>query len=279
MVSTSIVNIASVRHLSPFRYPGGKTWLVPRVVDFLRSLPDPPNVFVDPFVGGGSVPLAALVEGCIDRAVLCELDSAVASVWRTIFSRQYEELCAMILNFEITRGRVVDLLAQSPRNSTERAFQTIVRNRTFRGGIMATGASLVKTGENGKGVASRWYPQTLVRRIQVLNDLSERITFIEGDGMQVLADYASDSRAFIFVDPPYTAGNGKRAGSRLYQHSEVDHDAIFSALAEGQAQFMMTYDDDIEVLRLAKRSGFVLEHVGMKNTHHRCMNELLITRA
>ena len=26
-----VVNVASVPHRSPFRYPGGKTWLVPRI--------------------------------------------------------------------------------------------------------------------------------------------------------------------------------------------------------------------------------------------------------
>lgn len=38
-------------------------------------------------------------------------------------------------------------------------------------------------------------------------------------------------------------------------------------------------DDDAEVLGLAKRSGFLLEYVAMKNMHHCEMFELLITRA
>ena len=33
-----IVNVASVPHRSPFRYPGGKTWLAPRVRQWLLSL-------------------------------------------------------------------------------------------------------------------------------------------------------------------------------------------------------------------------------------------------
>lgn len=274
-----IVNIASVRHLSPFRYPGGKTWLVPRVMNYLRTSLKDVDIFIDPFVGGGSVPLAALMEGCVERAVLCELDPAVSSVWRVIFSDDYDKLCRLILDFDITRERVLDILSSPPKSSIDYAFQTIVKNRTFRGGIMAPGASLVNSGENGRGVASRWYPETLVKRIQALNSLSERVTFIEGDGMEVLAQYAGDDDAFVFVDPPYTAGHGKRAGSRLYEHSEIDHAVIFSTLAHGEAQFMMTYDDDVEVLSLAKGNGFVLEHVAMKNTHHRCMYELLITRA
>ena len=39
LTSKTIVNVASVKHLSPFRYPGGKTWLVPRVREWLATLP------------------------------------------------------------------------------------------------------------------------------------------------------------------------------------------------------------------------------------------------
>ena len=31
MNTKSVINVASVPHRSPFRYPGGKTWLVPHV--------------------------------------------------------------------------------------------------------------------------------------------------------------------------------------------------------------------------------------------------------
>lgn len=245
----------------------------------LRNLPTAPRVLVDPFLGGGSVPLAALVEGTVKEIVLCEIDAAVAAVWKVIFSRDYRKLCNKILEFDITRGNVINVVSKDVTGTFEKAFQTIIRNRTFRGGILASGASLVKGGENGRGVASRWYPETLVKRIELLHDYSDRVTFIEGDGMKLVNQFASDSDAFIFVDPPYTAGAGKRAGSRLYDHSDLDHEALFSTLARGSAQFMMTYDDDLDVLRLAKRNGFLLQHIAMKNTHHRCMNELLITRA
>ena len=277
-VTTPIVNVASVRHLSPFRYPGGKTWLVPKLLSVLRNLPRKPSVFVDPFLGGGSIPLAALIEGDVDRAVLSEIDPAVASVWHTVFSPAYLELCERIRGFEITRDKVIETLSTPNSSTLDLAFKTIVRNRTFRGGILANGASLVKIGENGRGVASRWYPETLIKRIQVLNELADRVTFREVDGLKLLTEFVGDPDAFIFVDPPYTAGTGKRAGARLYDHNQVDHAAIFAALADGKADFLMTYDDDLEVLSMALRNNFVLQHVPMRNTHHRCMQELLISR-
>lgn len=278
-MTTPIVNVSAVRHLSPFRYPGGKTWLVPKVLSTLRARKKKPTVFVDPFLGGGSVPLAAVVEGLVEEAILCEMDSSVAAVWQVVFSRDYRKLCRLILDFEIEREHVMEVILDEPRTTLRRAFQTIVKNRTFRGGILASGASLVKTGENGRGVASRWYPETLVKRIELLHEFNNRVTFIHGDGLDLLARYAPNPCAFIFVDPPYTAGGGKRAGSRLYEHSEVDHELIFRTLETGQADFMMTYDDDIDVLNMSRRNGFMLQYLQMKNTHHRQMNELLITRA
>jgi hypothetical protein len=47
--SEKIVNVASVPHRSPFRYPGGKTWLVPRVRRWLLSPPKRPNEFIELF--------------------------------------------------------------------------------------------------------------------------------------------------------------------------------------------------------------------------------------
>lgn len=47
-----IVNVASVPQRSPFRYPGGKTWLIPRIRQWLRSRPERPHVLIEPFAAG-----------------------------------------------------------------------------------------------------------------------------------------------------------------------------------------------------------------------------------
>ena len=52
-------NVAQVRQLSPFRYPGGKTWLVPEVRKWLTASKITPSVFVEPFAGGAMAGLSA----------------------------------------------------------------------------------------------------------------------------------------------------------------------------------------------------------------------------
>src|SRR5437899_10658917 len=97
--------------------------------------------------------------------------------------------------------RVLDASAESVR---EKAFQTILRNRVQRGGIMAPGAGLLKHGENGHGIASRWYPETLSRRILDIVSKRNWITFVQGDGIDFIDKNGESNNRFWFIDPPYT---------------------------------------------------------------------------
>ena len=65
-VPTPVVNVASVPQRSPFRYPGGKTWLVPRIRQWLTSLPTKPARFIEPFAGGAIVGLTVAFEQLAD---------------------------------------------------------------------------------------------------------------------------------------------------------------------------------------------------------------------
>lgn len=141
---------------------------------------------------------------------------------------------------------------------------------------MAQGAGLLKAGENGKGISSRWYPQTLAKRLRKIHGLSDKIEVICGDGLQVMSTYSQDSAACFFIDPPYTAG-GKRAGRRLYNHSALDHVALFDLSAGLVGAFLMTYDDADEVVTMATQRDFTIHRIPMKSTHHQQKYELLIT--
>src|SRR5215216_2399360 len=163
-----VINVSAVPHRSPFRYPGGKTWLVPYVRQWLKSRNEKPTEFVETFAGGSIVGLSALFDELTTHLTLVELDEQVASVWTTILN-EGRELAARIVAFNLTRENVSAELTRTPANIADRAFQTILRNRVQRGGIMAPGAGLLKEGENGHGIASRWYPETLSRRIREIN--------------------------------------------------------------------------------------------------------------
>jgi DNA adenine methylase len=268
---TKPVNVASVPQRSPFRYPGGKTWLVPYIRSWLTYKSSPANVLVEPFAGGGIVGLTAGFEGLAEHAVLVESDPNIAAVWHTIFDGQAKWLADRILNFELTRENVTSILRKNPAGQRERAFAVILRNRVQRGGIMAEGAGFVKTGENGRGLNSRWYPDTLARRIQEIAGVRERFSFIEGDAFDAIHRYADDETTAFFVDPPYTV-----ASKRLYAHWQVDQRSLFASLADVKGDVLLTYDNTREIASLASEFGFETQSITMKNTHHAKMTELLV---
>lgn len=272
-----VFNVASVPQRSVFRYPGGKTWFVPYLRRWLRSFSTPPRELVEPFAGGGIIGLTAAFEELAERVILVERDPQVAAVWHTILSDDASWLAAQIEGFSLTSQSVEALLERSSGSTREAALQTIVKNRINRGGILAPGAGRVKVGENGKGLASRWYPQTLAKRIRDIAAIRDRVLFIEGDGLEVIARKADHPHNAFFIDPPYTAG-GKRAGSRLYTYSEIDHPALFTYTDHIVGSFLMTYDAADDVRELAAKHGFAMRAIAMKNTHHTRMDELLISR-
>jgi DNA adenine methylase len=273
-----IVNVASVPLRSPFRYPGGKTWLVPYIRRWLSSLSSPPTEFIEPFAGGGIVSLTVAAEWLADHITMVELDEQVATVWQAILDAEDSEwLGQQIVCFNPTPDAIRAALARPAIEPLERAFQTILKNRVNRGGILAHGAGMVKNGEAGKGLISRWYPVTLRKRISEIAAMRSRITFIQGDGLAVMAAHISAVDTAFFIDPPYTVA-GKRAGNRLYTHNDIDHEKLFALAAEVAGSVLLTYDDTEEVRSLAHRYGFTTQAVAMKNTHHERMHELLIGR-
>ena len=279
--TTSPTNVSQVAQLSPLRYPGGKTWLVPEVRKWVRSLPQRPATFVEPFAGGAIVGLSVAAERLIDEVVLIEMDPAVSALWELLVcgtDLEAEELFRRILGFEMTSTNVDVALSGYATSLPMTAFSTILKNRVNRGGILAPGASRMKAGENGKGLASRWYPETLVKRMRGIRSFRDRLRFISGDAFEFLPMLQPEQDTAWFVDPPYTAG-GKRVGGRLYAFSEIDHERLFREMARCAGPVMMTYDDVEEVVLLANKYRFEIKRVPMKTTHHEIKNELLLLKA
>lgn len=270
------VNVASVPQRSVFRYPGGKTWLIPMIRKWLNSFDHSKSIFVEPFLGGGIVSLTVAFEELAKKVIACELDDEIAAVWQVLLSEENHALAKKIQGFDMNMEDLKAELAKPAEPTLQKAFQTILKNRTYHGGILARGSGLLKHGEAGKGIKSRWYPDTLAKRILDISTISRKISFVEGDAFALIRKHLNKENVIFFIDPPYTAST-KKAGNRLYTHFELDHTYLFSLMRRSSGKFLMTYDDDLKVLELAKEYGMQTKRIPMKNTHHNEMFELLIS--
>lgn len=259
--------------LSPFRYPGGKSWFLKIARKWIKNRPRAPALLVEPFAGGAGVSLAAVHEDLVGQVAFAECDRDVAATWQTVLNGQAEWLSNEIRAFHVSRKEVDKVLAQKPRTRRGRAFQCLVRNRTARGGVMTKSAGLIREGEDGKGLRSRWYPQTLAQRIATISSLKSKLKFTQGDGFKLIRKFLHRRTAVFFVDPPYT-----KAACRLYRHWDIDHEELFKLLSRARGDVLMTYDDTPEIRTLAEKYGFQFKRISMRTTHHQKKHELIIAK-
>lgn len=271
-IQTQLVNVASIPQRSPFRFPGGKTWLVPTVRKWLSNYDTKKITLIEPFTGGGIISLTVAFEDLAKKIIMVELDEQVAAVWKTIFSDYNENLAKKIIEFDLSIENARDILEKETKNICDMAFATILRNRIYHGGIITKGSGLMRNGENGNGIKSRWYPVTLYNRIRDIEGIKNKITFYEGNAFKFINKYLKNKNFYFFIDPPYTI-----AGKRLYTYFDIDHEKLFYLVSKIRGHYMMTYDDADEIRQLAVKYNLPFFQIPMKTTHNIRKNELIIT--
>jgi len=117
-----------------------------------------------------------------------------------------------------------------------------------------------------------WYPKTLKNRILAINHVKTKLTFERGDGFKVIEEEKLNENVLFFIDPPYV-----KAGRRLYTHFDIDHDRLFSLVADLKGRYMLTYDDTGEIRELVERYNLEYRLIPMKTTHHIQKNEIIIS--
>jgi DNA adenine methylase len=268
------LNIASLPKYSPFRYPGGKTWLIPQIRSWLRGAGT--ATLIEPFAGGATASLVAVLEGFVQQAVLVERDRRIAAVWRTILSSECEWLIDRILSFKVNRTNVMALLAQRVDKRRELAFQTLVLNRVRAGGILSNSASMIRQGERNRGLASRWYPETLSLRIADIYQHRTAFEIINGDGLRVIRKYVWQSDVRFFIDPPYPFPHRTRP---LYAYNQVDHVGLLRTLRHTKGDFLLTYRDIPIVRNWAITGKFRVRRAVLQGNRGKPTCELLLQRA
>lgn len=261
--------------LSPFRYPGGKSRLREIIITWIGQLGFRPTHFVEPFAGGASVGLAVAELDLADHVTLAEIDPDVGAVWEVIFNGRATAFADRIAQFHLTRSTAAEVIAANPTDHLDRAFRCLLLNRISRAGIMAPGAGWIKRGDYGHGIRSRWYPETLSKRIALTSALRRKITFVPEDGLKVMKGYCKQPRAVAFVDPPYVV-NGRGAGARLYACHDVKCNELFDVIAQFRGAAVITYHRSVIVERLARKHGIEQHSITVQTGHTKKKRELIM---
>lgn len=222
-----------------FRYPGGKSKLLGRILPLIPLKDSPQHTYIEPFVGGGSVALAVAQKWPSVRLILNDSDANIYSFWKVIAcgdDRDVDRLLALIRK-RPTVSQFRRLKATEPATALDRAFRALFFNRTTFGG-MANSGPLGGYDQRGTcGIGSRWNPRKLTTAIETARGLLRgRTTVLSEDFERVIA--RADDRSFLYLDPPYYG-----PGNELYtsRWTDSDHVRLREAL-RGRENWLLSYD-------------------------------------
>lgn len=197
-------DIKLAKQLSPLRYPGGKS----KLIDYLYShlTESKTQKLISPFTGGGSFELSMLEAGVVKELHLNDLDFGIYSLWWTILNYPYD----LINRIEKTIPTHDDYFNSQSLiksnfkevNMIEAAWATLLVNRLAYSGIAKANPLGGKKGTQAK-LLSRWNPNDLIKRVNLIHSMADRITITNSDALELIEEeYWGEDRT-IFIDPPY----------------------------------------------------------------------------
>lgn len=244
------------KQLSPLRYPGGKSKMIDQLLPYIKGK----KYFVEAFCGGASFGLSLLESGMIEKLILNDLDPNVYAFWDTVCNEKYEELIDKIRKYQPSRESYFlyqKRMLKASISTIDRAFYFLVINRCSFSGI--------QTANPKSNMEDRWLPDTLIKRIEKIHSMSDRIEVTNKNAMELIEEMYWDSDTCIFVDPPYIEKGDCLYPVKFHLHHELAK-LITELLREfpGCADILLTYDDQEILHELYDQNHIGIHMIGRK---------------
>jgi DNA adenine methylase len=246
--------------ISPLRYPGSKRRLVGYISEALRINNIKPALYVEPFVGGGSVAINLLNQNLVDNAILVDIDPWITSLWQTVFF-DTAWLIDTIKSIEVSLDNWYKFKNSKPSTVRDQAITCLYLNRTSFSGILEDRAGPIggKKQESDYPIDCRFTSktrETIIVRITEIAQLNERISGIWNcswnEAFVRLSNKQNEGKLpktnlFVYLDPPFF--EEAEALYRFYFNDE-DHKALRDFLLTLEDKWLLSYDSAEQVEQL-----------------------------
>jgi DNA adenine methylase len=243
--------------LSPLRYPGSKRRLVKYIKKALELNNLHPQVYIESFVGGGSVALQLMQEAQVDKVILMDADPWITSFWKTVYF-DTDWLIQKIRETEVTLDLWKQLKKSKPRTIKDRAWTCFYLNRTSFSGILEekVGPLGGRSQESEYKIDCRFPKETLIKRILGAAKHREKIYAIWNCswevGIQKLRKAQEENKlptkdVFFYLDPPFFE---KAESLYRFYFQEQDHKTLRDYLLTLEDKWILSYDSADQVEQL-----------------------------
>jgi DNA adenine methylase len=229
---------------SALRYPGGKSRVVNKIIP---HIPNSYKEFREPFVGGGSVFIAAKQRLNPDATYkINDLNFDLYCFWKHL-KENAEKLITEVNRIKKTYkdGRkLYNELTDSTKkwSEFERAVRFFVLNRiTFSGTVDSGGYS--------EQAFKKRFTMSSIKRLKALSKLVKNVIVEHGDYKKQVLE--AGNNVFIFLDPPYFSTTDSRLyGKNGDLHTSFNHNEFAKIMKKCPHKWLITYDDSQEIRKL-----------------------------
>jgi DNA adenine methylase len=264
---------------TPLRYPGGKSQILPFVIDLLRENDLFYGEYAEPFAGGAGVALSLLLNNYVNRIYINDIDPSIYAFWHSVLQRT-DEFVSLIENTTITMDEwhtQREIYSSSETCHLARGFATFFLNRTNRSGIIKGGVIGGKEQNGDYKLDCRFNKNDLIRKIRRIAKFSDRIELFNLDSILFLQEVVKKSQAstLINLDPPYFL-----KGPELYAnfYSIDDHRNLAKAVSKLDRPWMVTYDDAPEIRNFYSQFPMYFSNLNYSAQDKKVGTELLVLK-
>ena len=232
--------------LSPLRYPGGKAKVASFVQKLIIQNDILDGVYIEPFVGGGSVALSLLFNECVSDIYINDIDISIFAFWHSALC-ETERLCKLIqdtpVNMDVWRTQRYIQVNKDKEDLLTLGFSTFFLNRTNRSGIINAGVIGGNEQTGNYKIDARYNKIDLIKRIQRIAEYVDRIHLFNDDAIRLieLLSPKLPTKSLLYFDPPYYV---KGKGLYLNYYNDEDHKNIADTVKNLQSfRWIVSYDN------------------------------------
>lgn len=201
-----------------------------------------------------------LESGMIEKLILNDLDPNVYAFWNIVCSDHYKELIQRIKEYQPSRESYFlyqKRMLKANISEVDRAFYFLVINRCSFSGI--------QTANPKSNMEDRWLSDTLIKRIEKIHSMSDRIEVTNKNAMELIEEMYWSPDNCIFIDPPYIEKGDCLYPVKFHLHQELA--ALITELLRefpGCADILLTYDDQKILHELYDQNHIGIHMIGRK---------------
>ena len=239
--------MGSVKLNSVFRYPGGKSKMLPVILEHLEPMVRDSDTYIEPFIGGGSVMLHLAANYPNLKLFINDKNYGIFCFWSIVTGTDTSTISELLKL--IDQPPTVQLHSSLKKNdSTDivlSAYKSLFFNRCNFSGIEMSGCIGGQEQKSKYKIDCRYNAVKLKQEIKKINTITQgRVTVSNCD----IADYPVlwNTDFPTYLDPPY-----KVKGHMLYsKYMKSEEHEKLSIQLHKRKNWLLSYDDCQEIKSL-----------------------------